>query len=458
MSIFTKIVNRYKSTTPRQFVLAGVFMLAFAAAIGAGFASKHTSVAATLRDCDLNSIDYVDMNGGCGALTPSELVADAKANKPGDLKAIYAHFGLGTSSDYSAFVSEAKQGTFYRTGGEIKVNGETVATDGQSMGRGNRNGSTAYTISGVGTYYYGTPNQRWASGVSSIPAMVWFDDDGTVKLVVMNPCGNPVPYMNKIKSGAECKGLNKYTVDGKKNTYQFNAVQPTTFGLAKVVEYQYWYNDGSGDKLFDTTTSSAQKTKEITFTRASTVTLKIKISLPGGKTKLITSILCSKEIGVVKEEVLHVCEALIPGSSDNITFRFTVKTKQSVGVTVKSADFTTDGQVTATGVTKKDADGNIVLENQTYSDSAEHTVAVKQITFVVDNKDVVVVTPSGKCQARVTRQKTPECKPNIPVGSKECEELFVTGPAGTVGLFTGVAAAGAAAHRLFMSRRARREQ
>ena len=46
----------------------------------------------------------------------------------------------------------------------------------------------------------------------------------------------------------------------------------------------------------------------------------------------------------------------------------------------------------------------------------------------------------------------------VQVGSKDCQELPHTGPAGTVGLFAGMSALGAAGHRIFMNRRARRSE
>jgi len=228
--------------------------------------------------------------------------------------------------------------------------------------------------------------------------------------------------------------------------------------------------------VFDTTTSETEKTEKLTLTKASKVRVEIDVVFMSGKTKThVTSVLCEKEIGVVKEEFLHVCEALVATSTDNKTFRFTVQTKQSDGVTVKNADFTLDNTTTVTGVNDKDSDGNI-FRNYTFSDAVEHTVKVKQIVFVVEGKDVTVVTPTGKCVAKVTPEKPPVCihNPNLPPEHPDCKkpecvekpgsglppghpdcELPVTGPAGVAGLFAGVTAAGAIAHRLFMSRRAR---
>ena len=464
MSFFSKLVQKYKRATPKQLVLAGVFMLAFAGAIGAGFASRQGSFAASGRDCDTNSINYVSMNGGCGAANPAELVADARDNRPGDLQTVYNYFGLSTS-EYDRFASTARQGEFRRNG-DVVVDGQVVLTGGWSMGRHNYRSSDPLTINGT-TYYEGTPEKRWSATAQSIPVMVMFDDDGTIEVAIMNPCGNPVTRGVKVKSGAECKMLNKYAVSGKKNTYQFST-DASKFGHAQYVKFNYYVNDGSGKKLFDTTTNPADKTKEITFEKSSTVSVEIQISLPGGKTKTVTSELCKKEIGVVKEEFLHVCEALTATSADNKTFRFTVKEKHSNNVTVQSADFTLDSKTTVKGVTTKDQDGNIYRE-YTFTDTVSHTVSAI-VNFLADGK---VVQSKETCKATVTPEKAPVCEfnPNLPPNHPDCKkpetcednpgkegcELPSTGPAGVAGLFAGVTAAGAVGHRLFVNFRRRQQ-
>ncbi len=469
MSIFSNLIQKYKRATPKQFMLTGVFMLAFAAAVVGGFASKQHSSAAdqTYRDCTYNAIDHNRIGGGCGALTIPELCEDIWTNSPGDLRSIYNEFGFQTSDcDSERFQNQGKHGVITKNG-DVIVDGEVVMTNAWTMGRTTLGGAqrTPYNINGT-TYYHSHPSASF--GQNSLDVMVLFDADGTLEFAVMESCGNPVTTGNKVKSGAECKELQKYAVSGKENTYQFST-DASKFGLAKYVKFNYYYNDGSGDKLFDSKANPSDKTKEITFTKSSTVRVEIEISLPGGNKKTITSTLCSKQIGVVKKEFLHVCDALVATSSDNKTFRFTLKTKQSNGVTVKSADFK-EGNATVKGVTLTDADGKI-YRDYTFTDYVEHTVTASKVTFVVEGKDVIVTTPKGDCEASVTREKAPECKPGIPVGddrckdfckpgievgSKECEELPVTGPGGVAGLFVGVSAAGAAAHRMFMSRRARR--
>jgi len=458
MSVFTNVVKKYKRATPKQLLLSGVFMLALAGAIGGGFASKQFSSAATGRDENVvNSIDNSSNGGGVGALSNSEFISDVRYNHPSDLQSIYSAFGL-SASDYDRFVSEARPGMALQDG-TVVVDGETVMHDAWSIGRTKFSYAHNYWI-GDKLYYW-----SWDTKVlkSNLPVMVLFDKDGTVQIAVIQACGNPIGGV-KVTSGAECKDLIKTPVDGEENTYTFST-NANKWGLAKYAEFNYYYNDGSGDKLFATTHSPSETVKK-TFTKSATVTVRITINLPGGKTKIVTGPLCSKQVGVVKKEVLHVCESLVASSTDNITFRFTVSTKQSSGVTVKSADFTLDNSTTTKDVTTKDASGNIYRE-YTFDDTNKHTVGAV-VNFLVDGK---IVRSTEDCKASVQRNKTPECKPGIPegdvrctpeckpgipVGDSRCEELPSTGPAGMTGLFAGVSALGAAAHRVFIRRRAHR--
>ena len=465
MSILSSIKKRYARVTPKQFVLSGVFMLALAGAIGAGFAAKQFSAAAELRDCSVNSIDKMALNGGCGAQTASELVEDIKDNKPVDLDTMYPHFGL-SASEHTRFKNTVRYGTAL-TNGNIVVDGQTVMTDAWSIGRSKFSYSSPYSFANH-TYYKSMHTKVLKQ---SLPVMVMFDQNGSVEFAAIKACGNPVNG-KKVKSGAECKALNSTPVDGKKNTYRFTT-SVSTFGFAKVTKVQYFMDEGSGAKLFATTSNPATIVEK-TFNKSATVTVKITISLPGKQTKVITSTICSKKIGVVKEEFLYACEALVATARDNSNrkFRFTVFTKQSNNVTVDSADFTLDNSVTVKGVTARDGN-NRIYKDYDFTDAKEHKVSVV-VNFTADGQKVT--SKVGDCVAKVTPEKppvcvhnpklppnhpkckppkTPECKKGIPVGDIRCEDLPKTGPAGVAGLFTGVSLAGAIGHRLYTSRRNR---
>lgn len=466
MSLISNIKKRYLRATPKQLVLTGVFMLALAGAIGGGFVSKQSSSAAEVRDCSHNSILYADAPK-CGATTPKELIADIKANREGDLKVIFADSRIGLpASLYSTFEREAVKGVINKKG-ELLVKGEVVMTGVWTMGRTTLNSAQRTKIKiGDKTYYHSHPKDSF--GPSQLDALVLFDKNGKVQVAVVMACGNPVTKGKPVESGAKCNDLKKHVVDGKKNTYRFST-KASKYGLAKYANFKYYYNDGGSWKHFATTKSASEKTKEITFTKAAKVKVEIEISLPGNNKKIIKSSDCETEIGVVKEKFFYVCDALIATSRDeaNRKFRFTVYTEQSDNVTVKSADFTLDGEVTSKGVTDRDENGNIYKDYE-FNDHEEHTVSVI-VNFETSEGKKVTSDPSKKCKAKVTPEKAPECpeKPGsgFPPGDPRCEDepeepeeepkLPVTGAGGVAGLFAGVSVAGAIGHRLFSSIRNR---
>lgn len=455
MSLFTTIKKRYAQITAKQFIFTGLFMLALAGTIGAGFASKGHSNAAVYTGRDSNVANSIMNVGNVGCLTKTECYNDIKNNNPSDLQGIYSHFGL-QYSEYDRFLNEAKEGIVYMDG-TVRVNGEVVMNGTWSIGRKAKDYSWQLPISGVGTYHASKSTDVQGS---DLPVYVMFDSKGVPEFVVMKACGNPV---GGNKPGAECKDLTKYPVADKKNTYKFNSEASTDqFGLAKIVKFDYYYNTGSGDVWFDDTSSAGEMTKEITFTKAATVTVKVTVDMPGVGHVVIVSNNCKEKVGVVKEEFLHVCEALLKTQIDTKTFRFNVVAKHSNNVKVVSADFTLDGTVTAKGVTTdEDKNGNID-RTYTFTDNKAHSVSAV-INFLADGK---VVQSKESCVA--TTDKTPECKPgipegddlckdyckpDIPVGDIRCQELPKTGAGSVAGLFAGISAAGAVAHRLFVNRR-----
>jgi hypothetical protein len=453
----TNLLRKIRNMTHKHMVVAGVFTLALAGSIGLGLAVNNQLDAAIPRDCDDNSILR------CGAADRDEFVADARSFNGGtqtDIQAIYTHFGL-TPAEYDRFAQTARQGEFRRDG-TVWVDGEKVMTSTLSLGRQNFGGSKPVTI-GNKTYYQGTPNQRWADGVQTIPAMVMFDKDGTVEIAVMNPCGNAAEG-DKVKSGGKCEMLNKTPVSGKDNTYSFTT-ETSTFGNGHVAKVEY-YIDG---QLWRTETDP-KKAVEYTFTKDSTIEAKVYINVPGKQQVVVVSVKCKHEIKFIKKEVFYVCKQLIATPRDNNTrnYRFTVNTDQK-NATVKDVDFTLDGANTTTGVTTKDADGNIYKDYD--FDNAKHTVSAK-VNFVTHDGKAVsaegcVAEVPEKPPVCVVNPELPECKPpkecpekpgsGFPVGDARCKPLPKTGPGSVAGLFAGASIFGGAAHKILLRRRAGRE-
>ena len=484
---FNNIVKKYKHATPKQLVMAGVFSLAFAGAIAGGFASQQSSSAMpagqSYRDCKYNAIDHNNVAGGCGALTPSEFCSDLWTQVPGDLQAVYAHFGMPVSDcNNSRFQNEARHGIINKSG-QVIVDDEVVMDDAWTMGRtslGGAQGRYPYTIPGApGPYYHSHPSVSFGS--EYLDVMVLFTSDGSeVQFAVMESCGNPITRGNKVKSTAKCNDLISHKTG--KNKYQFTTDASTT-GKATLLKFEYYLNG----ELFDTTTSASAKTKEITITKDSKVKVVVKYNLPGsrGTIRSIDVKDCETDLKFEEEEkFVYACDDLYATTKDNITFRFNVKASHSNNVKLISADFTLDGDTTTSGVTNKN-DKDEIYKDYTFNDEKSHTVtAVVNFEYTKDGQ-TKKVRSTELCKEKVTPKqkpvceynpnlppehpdcKKPECKPGIPEGDDRCKEcvpegkedanceLPKTGPAGVAGLFASVAAAGTLGHRMFMSRRNR---
>lgn len=300
MAIFTETAKVWRRVFVAQYVILGVAVLALAGLIIAGLAVGKHSLAATARSCgDVvdgvhNSIaNNPDSGGGCGSLTPEELITDINNGNPDDQAGIYAHFGL-SSGDYTRFKNTARMGVA-KMNGDIIVDDEKVMTDAWSIGRVKFSYSSEYPISGVGTYFKSAHTDVLKS---EIPVMVMFDGEGSVEAAVLTSCGNPVNGQ-KVKSSAVCKKLIKTPVEGKKNTFSFTTDVGLT-GLAKVVKVDYFVDEGSGPVLFKSEPNpDTPVTKE--FTKDATVIAKVTVSLPGKQNKVVESQECRQQVAVKKE-------------------------------------------------------------------------------------------------------------------------------------------------------------
>jgi hypothetical protein len=462
MQIINNIITRVRHTTAQQAVIGGVFVLALAGAAGLGMAMKqHNVSAATIRECDHNSIDYANVNGGCGATTPQEYVADLLHKDPSDLQTLAKNFSPDfnlSPAQYATFASQAKAGTAYKNG-TVVVDGQTVLTNGWSIGRNSKSYASKYTVAGAGTYWKSKAQDVFA--VNSIPVMVLFDNQGSVQFIAMDPCGNLMGG-TKVVSTATCKALNA-TQPNKANPNVYSFTTSATFtGNAKISRVVYTFSD---DNSVVTKTSLTDAVSH-TFKKSGTVTVKVYAKVPGGHEIEAAAISCSKAINYTPP--FYVCTSLIATALDDQkrNFRFTVKANSDKNTTLISADYTLDGSSTTTGVKTKDASGNI-YKDYAFTDSNKHTVVAKV------NFNTIEGVKSATCQASVTPTQTPVrpapmCKPGVPVGSPSCQEVPVvppsvappaelpkTGAGDVLGLFAGTSAIGAVAHRVILSRRNR---
>jgi PKD domain-containing protein len=472
------IFARLKRFNTKDVMVISAFLVALTGAAGLGFATKQFTSAAGVRDTGTNPI----LNqGSIGCLSVSECVADFKANKPGDIQSIYSNRGL-SASEYKRFADTAVKGTAYKDGRLVAhdpvLGNVTVANDIWSMGRNTWAGQRE-PIHINGKKYYMSPSS--SSFVSnSIDAFIMFDKKGQIEFALLTACGNPVWGKEKTPEYG-CKTLNKTAVSGKKDTYSFTtSLNPSV--LAKVNKVVYEFGDGTTK-----TETSPSKAVTHTYTKPGEYTAKVTVyfNIPGKQVVSSTSVKCTTKVTVKPKEEpkkpVYACSLLMPSvlNDEKTKFRFTVKTSQANGATLKDVDFTVNGTSTVTGVTEKDGQGNIFKEYEFPADNQERTITVK-VKFMV-NGQTVVAPDNVKCVAKVTPEKTPECKPGIPIGHPDCEdeveeckpgvpvghpdceetppeqppveELPSTGMGSVLGIFAGTTAAGAVAHRWFMNRR-----
>lgn len=298
MVVLTNIGKMYKKFTPRQYLAFGFIVVASALLVVVGFVIGRNSAAAALRDCgdEVNGVhnsiaNNANSGGGCGALSAEELITDINNGNPDDQGGVMAHFGL-TAAKYQRFKAEAVTG-IAKTNGDIEVDGKVVMKNAWSIGRVKFSYSSDYPIDGVGNYFRSAHTDVLKQ---DIPTLVLFDEEGAVEFAVLTTCANPV-HADKVRSSAECKKLHMTPVEGKKDTYSFTTEVATT-GSAVVEKLEYFAN---GEKFGETTNPATPVTKA--FTEDATVVVKVTVSFPGGKKKVIESELCKAEVKVKKKEV-----------------------------------------------------------------------------------------------------------------------------------------------------------
>ncbi|HKU18858.1 MAG TPA: hypothetical protein VJP80_06325 [Candidatus Saccharimonadales bacterium] len=475
MSFISIITQRLRRPTKKELVVGAVFALAMAGSVALGLSVRGHGVAlTTVRDCKHNSIDYKDLNGGCGAYSPSEYIKDVRQNDPTDLQVIDQYFSSDfnlSPSQYDDFAAHAVDGIAYKDGRITTMDGTVVATSGWSIGRDQKSYAWKYTIPHDNTYYWASHSQD-VFLVDAIPVMLYFNNQGEVQFIVQKPCGN-IMGGTKVHNSLTCQALNASQSKDNPNSYTFTTTASVS-GNAKISRVVYHFSDTNTD----ITTTSVSAPVNHTFAKSGDVTVTVYASVPGGHELASSIVNCQKHITYTPP--MYVCTALVANAIDDKTFRFTIKTAQDSFTTVKNADFILDNSSTTSGVDTKDQDGNIYKE-YTLNDANSHTVKVTVYFNTLEG----VKTDSGHCSATVKPKEQPKCtvpghegeapnsptcgycQPGIPIGSPQCTPttptppttptaLVNTGPGSVIGMFVGTSIAAFFAHKFYVSRRARR--
>jgi hypothetical protein len=408
MNILNRLANRIRHASGSKLLVGALFIAMTGVALTANFATSGSHASAAT--CKTNNILP------CGFSTIGDFVAKYKANDKGDYPAIYSDFGLAPS-EIDRLGKTAKMGVAYRDG-TVKVDGKVVATDAVSLGREKKSYSSTVNIGGK-TYYQDRDQDAF---LSDIPALVMMNGD-QFEFAALTACGNPVKGHPTGKAPEySCNMLNVT----QKNRTTFNyTTDVTALNGAKVAKLVYEFGDGTSQ----TVTSASQVVtheyaKEGSFTTKVTVYVSIN-----GETKTVTGAKCAKPVEVkpIPETPAYACSALTPTTinKENRQYRFTAKTTQSGGATLKDVSFNFGDGQSVTGV--KPSDASTAASEHTFAKAGNYTI-VATVNF-----DVAGSVKSVACQTKISPEQTPpqECKPGIPVGDARCTECKPGVPAGS---------------------------
>ena len=444
-----------KSKHLSRLVSKPVLIAAALLAVGIAGFGVHRVTAQVVQDCSNNSIIK------CGAQTPTEFINKVEANNPADLQDIYSAYTL-TPDKYSSFEQTAKMGTAYKNG-TIVVDGQTVATDSWSIGREKKPYSTDDVINGH-TYYKSYSKDVFA--VDSIPAMVYFNDQGNIQFAVLTACGNPMGG-TPVVSKNSCDMLQKTAVQGQDNTYQFTT-KATVGNGAKVSRVVYDFGDGSAT----VTQSDAAAAVTHTYSKSGTFTAKVTVFVvnASGNEVSLTAATCQTQITVQQptpppvQPVNYACTNLQATVDQNnyLVYTFTANTTAN-NATLKSADFDFGDGMTAPGIGPVANAPATATVQHTYAKAG--TYQVKATVHFAAAAAAQQTTQNGtQVQAGVAVVKDATCATTVTINApapvtpaatppQPTAPLPNAGPAGVAGIFGGASAIGALGYRLRLRRK-----
>ncbi len=416
-----------------------IFTLTALLAIATGsILGTHQVSAASSSGCD----DYAIMR--CGAADAAGFIAKANQDQPGDLKAIYANFGLAPS-DYSRFRNTAQHGTLYNDG-RIVVDGVVVGHSTLNISRVHDSSfSQPVTINGK-TYWGGSFGSTYHANTASV--LVMFNDRGVMQFAAIDSCGNPQRITAEHPSYS-CDLLQKNKVSGQDNSYTFTTKASAAHG-AQVVKAVYDFGDGTSQTVSDLSQPVLHH-----FSKSATVRVTVTVKLPGGGTQTVTSADCATRITVAttppppQPNPYAQCLNLTADKLDTYMYRFTAKARFGNGAKFTSADMNF-GDNTAV-VTGLKAHGDMVTVKHTYAKVGTYTATATLHFTTAQGK-----AGTSTCQVSITPTEVVHyCKPGVKEGSPDCspKQLVNAGPGTIVAtVFGGVSAVAGVAHFVIRKR------
>lgn len=421
--------------------LAMLGMVLAVSVIGAGIitATKPGNASAA-ANCDAVNIIKCGLSGsglnGYINSFKSEYMSNSD-NGHRDLKSTYHWAGATGTAVKNMSSANTKLGTLYANG-DIKVDGKLVGQDASVTARFS-NGSGFTEISN-GVWARKTTTS-FAEGSAKV--IVHYGSDGNADFAIMVDCGNGVKFTPtpQPKPSMSCVSL-VASATGNLRNYTF-----TVRGEANntdIEKYVIDFGDGTSATLATSHTKAsvshtyAEEGKS--YRAMATVYSSIGQNTSNGCATTITP----------PSTASLTCTSLTQQQDVNqkLTYKF-VATASSKNTAINNYVFT-----------YSDGTQDTITTNATTA-SAAHTFP-KNDTAYVTSVAVNGNVTSEACKASVTTPKQEECKPGVPVGSKECDtpvppttppetptRLVNTGSsAGTLfGIFTFVTIGAMAIHR-----------
>jgi len=379
----------------KQYLLLGLLV---SVAAFVGMAAPKVSAA----DCDDNAIIYCGFSAsgsGTNHVTAREnFIKTVRSNDSGgptphhDLIAVYKAYNLD-STQYDRFVSYAKQGVTTRSG-DIIVNDQVVATNGNSIGRLERyQGSHPFSKTIGNTTYWGNVNsQAFKAGTDSIPVTVLFDTKGVPIFAVMNSCGNPMDF-TPVHPTYSCTNLDANPVSGQPGKFSFKTNARAAHG-AIITQLVYHFGDGSEYVSHD-----VNQVVYHTYTKSDNykATVTVSIALPGGNTDTIvgadTGCWTMVKVALPFYQCLQLTVTAVPDQKN--TYQFIAKGTFQNGATLTGANFTFGDGKTVSNIGRSTS--STVTTTHQYGQDGKYNASATMLVKLPNG----TVTTTNPCPATV---------------------------------------------------------
>ncbi len=268
--------------TKLKALLAGLGVAVFAFVGFSLLFSGNTNAVGSTPDCTTGAVIK------CGVTSGSDLAGKVSTNMPGDLPAIYTHYGIPTSQLTS---NTGKAGVVTKDG-QVIYNGTVVATAAGTVGRLGYSGDNKVVISGK-TFYEHSTQKSFVP--SQLNAIIFFDANGQFIGAVLYSCGNPIYATPVPKPPVPVYTCDLLTVASLTRTSVRATVASTAKNGATVTGYGFDWGDGS-------TVTQSGPVLDHNYAKEGAYTIRASVLVTvDGQNKVVVSDACVKQISIQPE-------------------------------------------------------------------------------------------------------------------------------------------------------------